>query len=120
MPDLGGGDRVLAAFARSPNAQMHDRTLSASIRPVPRRPLDILNLTVFLILLTIAVVSALNGRLQRWELPVLRQVALIVGVLVIVRLDRSASKSKVIELLTNFYPIAVVPIIFDSLQPLDR
>src|SRR4051812_48108445 len=97
---------------------MHVQSLSASIPPVPRRPLDILNFFVFLLLLAIATITAAMGRLSNWPIVIIRPMALLVALLVIIQLHRRFPRSYPVDVVANFYPIPVILVVFDSLQPL--
>jgi membrane-associated phospholipid phosphatase len=94
------------------------RSASASIPPVPRRPIDILNAVVVLLLLALAVALAAAGRLPDWKPIILSQVALAAGVglalFVVTRTKHSAAG----RFFADVYPIAVVPQVFNCLQPL--
>lgn len=85
--------------------------------PVPRRPLDILNVLVALILLALAIYGAIARRLETPALTLARQAGLLVALLVIVQIERRGS-GRLAELIVDFYPIALIMVVFDSLEPL--
>jgi membrane-associated phospholipid phosphatase len=84
---------------------------------VPRRPLDLLNFLVVLIMLAIALYGAIAGRLAAPTMIFLRLAAVIVALLVVVSIEQHR-RGWWVDLLVNFYPIPLVPIVFDTLQPL--
>ena len=94
------------------------RGRSASIPPVPRRPIDLLNVIVVLSLLTLAVALAAAGRLPDWRPVVLFQAALVGGLFVVLFVVGRTSRFALGRAFADLYPIAVVPQVFNGLQPL--
>src|SRR4051812_13486492 len=86
------------------------------VRP---RPLEILNLTVCGILLAICLIAGVMGRLPGWPLLALQFVAMLAGVLLIVRLaGPGRTNGPVVAAIVELSPAVLVPLVFDSLAPL--
>ena len=88
--------------------------------PVRIRPLEILNLSVCGILLALALVAGLAGRLPGWPALAAQYAVMIAGVLLVVRITRRGMDSlrPLTAMVVDFYPALVVPLVFDSLGPL--
>ena len=85
---------------------------------MPRRPLDILNLSVLVLLLLMTLGFAAAGRLPNWGPAAVRYSVLIGLMFVLVRCERTAWGGRFGTLLTNLYPLPVIAEVFNSLQPL--
>jgi membrane-associated phospholipid phosphatase len=85
---------------------------------VPRRPLDILNCGVTLSLLALAGVLAAAGRLADWRTVVQFHAGLVLLVLAVVWVEKRFSRSRAGQLLANAYPLPLIGLVFNSLQPL--
>jgi len=77
----------------------------------------VLNLLVVLILLAITGYGMISGRLAAPSFVLVRLTGLLAAVLLTIWLARRPH-GRWIELLVTFYPIALIPVVFDSLQPL--
>ncbi|HEX8913813.1 MAG TPA: phosphatase PAP2 family protein [Humisphaera sp.] len=85
---------------------------------MPRRPLDLLNLAFCLALFLLALALAAAGRLADWVPSALLFGGLSVLVYVVSWLQRWSWKGRLGQVLANFYPLMVVPQVFNGLQPL--
>jgi membrane-associated phospholipid phosphatase len=91
---------------------------------VPRRPIDILHCGVVLALVVLALGLAAAGRLADWRsavsLPLVLAGGMAIVLWVVRRADRARSTrgSVAWRLAADFYPIALVPQVFNCLQPL--
>lgn len=83
-----------------------------------RRPLDLLNAAVCLVLLGLCLYGAAAGQLPGWPVMALRLALMLAGVLVIARLARQPDLSRAMAVVVELYPAALVPLVFDSLGPL--
>lgn len=85
---------------------------------VPRRPLDILNVSVLAVLLMMTFALAAAGRLPDWR-PSAARYGLLVGlVFVIAWCERRSWRGRLGQVLVDFYPLLVIAEVFNSLQPL--
>jgi membrane-associated phospholipid phosphatase len=92
-------------------------------RPVLRRPLDILNCFVVVALLLVAVVCRTSGRLDAAPILVMRLAAMLGFVVIVSAIARSRPKflprrgwlGTAVGLVVDFYPIALIPLVYDSL-----
>ena len=85
---------------------------------MPRRPIDLLHACVVLLLLALAAALAAAGRLADWRSALLFQLGLAGGVAAILVIVRRVGRTPAGRLLADFYPVAVVPQVFNGLQPL--
>lgn len=83
------------------------------------RPLEILNLTVLVILLALAVAYGLTGRLAGWPWLAATYTCLLGIVLLAGFIARAPPPlPRPLRLLVDFYPLAVIPVVFESLGAL--
>jgi membrane-associated phospholipid phosphatase len=84
------------------------------------RPLEILNLTVCGVLLALALVTGLAGRLPGWPALAAQYAVMLAGVLLVVRVTRRGMGSlhPAAAVVIDLYPALLVPLVFDSLGPL--
>lgn len=83
---------------------------------MPRRPLEILNLAVIAALAGIAGLCAIAGRLPDWPSVLERYGLMIVFLLVVSYLaPRDGKLGPALSFLVNFYPMAVIPLVYESL-----
>jgi membrane-associated phospholipid phosphatase len=82
---------------------------------VPRRPLDILNAVFVAILLALTLVAGAMQRLQDWPALSLRFGAMLAGIAAISRVARWEERNPLARILVNFYPLVLIPLIFDSM-----
>ena len=83
---------------------------------MPRRPLEALNLAVVAILAGVAGLCAAAGRLGEWPGVLGRYGWMVVFLLIVSFLARREEKLPVaLRLAVNFYPMAVIPMIYESL-----
>ncbi len=83
---------------------------------MPRRPLEILNVAAVLALAGIAGLCAAAGRLPGWPEVFARYALMLVFLLVVSWLTaREEKPGRALRLLVNFYPMAVIPLIYESL-----
>jgi len=97
-----------------PAGRRSNRVINAAVRP---RPLEALNL------LTLALLSALalwlDGRVDDSAGILTRYALMAAGVLIVMAAARREDRlSPLLRVLVNFYPIAFVPILYESLGPL--
>jgi membrane-associated phospholipid phosphatase len=85
---------------------------------VPRRPLDILNLAVLILLLLMTFAFAAAGRMPDWRPSAVRYAVLIGLMFLIVWCVRKGWRGRAGQTLANFYPLLVIAEVFNSLQPL--
>ena len=84
-----------------------------------RRPLEILNLTVILLLAGVAGVCAASGRLPGWPAVLERYGVMLVFILAMGALAARGDRLPgPLRILANFYPMAVIPLIYESLGAL--
>jgi membrane-associated phospholipid phosphatase len=82
----------------------------------PRRPLEIINLAAVGLLLVLAGCCAVKtGHPTQWLSLSARLLAMAAGVLLMARLARREDDRPALRLLVNFYPLLLVPMVFDSL-----
>src|SRR5882724_6623152 len=83
---------------------------------MPRRPLEALNLSVVAILAGVAALCALAGRLPAWSGVLGRYGWMFVFLLIVSFLSRREEKLPgALRLAVNFYPMALIPMIYESL-----
>lgn len=90
---------------------------------MPRRPLDILNCFVVATLLLLAVITAALGRLHGAPALPIRCAVLLAGVIGISAIERRRPAflsrprwlATAVGLLIDFYPIVLIPLVYDSL-----
>jgi membrane-associated phospholipid phosphatase len=81
-----------------------------------RRPLELLNFSVVAILAGVAVLCAVAGRLSNWPGVLGRYGWMLVFLLIVSVLARREEKlPRALRLAVNFYPMAVLPLIYESL-----
>ncbi|HET9794882.1 MAG TPA: phosphatase PAP2 family protein [Thermoanaerobaculia bacterium] len=81
-----------------------------------RRPLEIVNIAAVLALSGIAGLCAAAGRLPGWREVLARYGLMLVFLLVMAGLAAREEKlGRALRLLVNFYPMAVIPLIYESL-----
>jgi membrane-associated phospholipid phosphatase len=81
-----------------------------------KRPLEILNLSALAGLLLLAVLSGLAGRLPPWRWAAAAYGCSIAMVLLVGRLARDEGRlPRIVRWMVNFYPVVLIPIIFQSL-----
>lgn len=85
---------------------------------MPRRPIDVLHVVVLAILLAITLILAALGRFAGWMPTALHYTAMLALVLVIAWAHGRGWARGVRGILADFYPLLIVPQIFNSLQPL--
>lgn len=86
---------------------------------MPQRPLEILNLAVLLLLAGLVVLGAVVGSLPSWPVLIGRYALMAVLLLVVARAARREEQlNGPTRLLINFYPMAIVPMIYESLGAL--
>lgn len=86
---------------------------------MPRRPLELLNLAVVVILAVLALAAGLLGRLPQWPEVLLRDALLALFVLIMAWLAQREEKLPLgLKLAVNFYPMALIPLIYESLGTL--
>lgn len=83
---------------------------------MPKRPLEILNLTVVVLLAALAGLCGALGRLPAWPGVLVRYGVMAVFLLLLSRAVRREEKlSAAQRLFVNFYPMAMIPIIYEGL-----
>ncbi len=83
---------------------------------MPRRPLEIVNIAAVLALTGIAGLCAAAGRLPGWPAILARYALMLVFLLVVSWLTAREEKlGRALRLLVNFYPMAIIPMIYESL-----
>jgi membrane-associated phospholipid phosphatase len=83
---------------------------------MPRRPLEILNFGAVLILCIVAGIAASMGRLPAWPGVLSRYALMLVFLVLISALARvEDSLPGALRIPVNFYPMAVIPMIYESL-----
>jgi len=81
-----------------------------------RRPLEIVNIAAVLALAGIAGLCAAAGRLPGWPEILARYALMLVFLLVVSWLAAREEKlGRALRLLVNFYPMAIIPMIYESL-----
>ncbi|QOV89661.1 phosphatase PAP2 family protein [Humisphaera borealis] len=99
--------RVLAGIA-----------VAYSIQRMPRRPIDILHALVLGLLLLITLALAALGRLERWQASAAHYVLMLAIVFCVAQAVRRGWRGRFADVITSFYPLVIVPQVFNSLQPL--
>jgi membrane-associated phospholipid phosphatase len=83
---------------------------------MPRRPLEIVNIAAVLALAGIAGLCAAAGRLPGWPAILARYALMLVFLLVVSWLTAREEKlGRALRVLANFYPMAIIPMIYESL-----
>jgi membrane-associated phospholipid phosphatase len=83
---------------------------------MPRRPLEIVNIAAVLALAGIAGLCAAAGRLPGWPAILARYALMLVFLLVVSWLTAREEKlGRALRVLVNFYPMAIIPMIYESL-----
>jgi len=83
-----------------------------------KRPLDVINLAFVAMILALTAFVGVTGRLPNpWPLA-LRLLLMAVGVGVMAWLARRPKLPAAVRLATDFYPLVLVPLVFDSIGPL--
>jgi len=83
---------------------------------MPRRPLEILNFTAIGLLCLVAGIAAAVGRLPAWPGVISRYVLMIVFLFLITALARGEDAlPAALRIPVNFYPMAIIPMIYESL-----
>jgi membrane-associated phospholipid phosphatase len=81
-----------------------------------RRPLEVLNFAAIAVLASVAVLCAAAGRLPAWPGVLARYALMLLFLLIVSVLARREEKlPRALRIAVNFYPMAVIPMIYESL-----
>ena len=82
---------------------------------MPRRPLEFLNAAAVCLLSATAAAAAAAGALPPWRIVLLRYGLMLIALAAIAAVSRLETKSAAAALFVNFYPMALIPMIYESL-----